>query len=326
MRLTLLIVLLAAAAERPEWLRDPSREFPRAGFMTAVGEGPSQEKAADKARAELAKSFSLTVAAQTRSYASETVAGKASAFEAEVSEEVRTSTEKVLEGVDVPKFWQDGDTHFALAVLDRVHGLSTLKDKLAELDAEASRLAADLPAAEGKFARLKLAVRLTELLKSRRFLNSDYRQLSPDGKGIPAPEAAVKAQESARKAVASVSIRVEAVTDASEAAALRLSQALSRRGLRAGLRGPESADLVVRVEGESELEKPRDLTWYWARGRLGVEVNRPLTGETALRFEEAGEDAARDPSRSSGVVLRTLADKSAGRVYAFVTSGRLLDD
>lgn len=326
MRLALLVVLLSSAAERPDWLRDPSREFPRAAFMAAVGEGPSQEKAADKARAELAKSFSLTVAAQSRSYASETVAGKASAFEAEVSEEVRTSTEKVLEGVDVPRFWQDGDAHYALAVLDRVHALEILKDKLAELDAEASRLAAELPAAEGRFSRLKLAVRLTELLKARRFLNSDYRQLNPAGKGIPAPEEAVKAQAEARKAVSQVAIRVEAVTEASEPAALRLSQALSQRGLRAGLRSPESADLVVRVEGETALEKPRDLTWYWARGRLGVEVNRPLSGETALRFEEAGEDAARDPSRSEAVVLRTLGQKSAERVYAFVVSGRLLDD
>lgn len=316
----------ADAAERPSWLKDPSADYPRAVYVTGVGEGPTAEKAADKARAELAKAISLYVESKTRSSASETSNGKASSFEQEVSDEVRTSTAKVLEGVEIARYWDGPSSHFALAVLDRAHSLKVLRDKLSELDTESAELAESLPRTEGKFARLKSALRLSNLLRSRRKLNADYRQLNPEGQGIAASTTTPKALGEARKAVAALTIRVEAEGDQADSVATRLIDGLASRGLRASQGGAGTPDLIIEARARAKALHPEDLTWYWAKGSLSVRVSRGSTGEVVTSFEVAGQDAARDPGSSVDVVLASLSEKTAARLFRFIVSGDILDD
>jgi hypothetical protein len=315
-----------AADPRPDWLSGQSAQYPREAFVLGVGQGDTREKAADAARAEIAKSFSLSLTATTSVSASEVDSNGRSDVEQSVSEDVRTSTRKVLDGVELSAYW-DGpdDEHYALATLDRRHALSILHDKLAELDKSFADLRERLGKTEGKFARLRIAVLLAHLAKSRRSLNADVRVLSPDGKGVPAPSGLEDVLAEARKAVDSVKIRIAVSGEDSEKTASRLQDALSVYGLKAN-EGPGSADVVLEAACSAEKVPPDNLTWYWARGAMSVKLSYGTSGEVFERFEEDGEEASGDPDASVRVVLGALADKTADHVFKTLVSGRVLDD
>lgn len=317
---------LNAKEKRPDWLSGQSAAYPKGTYLTGIGEGPTQEKAADKARAEIAKYLSLSLTAKSSSSMSETTGQGASSSQA-VSEEVRTSTAKVLEGVDIAESWADSDgAHYALAVLNREHALSILKDKLDELDRKINGLSDELTNSEGKFARLKLALRLVGLARSRRKLNGDYRTLSPDGKGSPAPESLNEALAQAREAVASVSVQVSVTGSRAQQVASRIIDGLSAFGLKVVEKRSTHADIVIEAKARAQALEPENLTWYWAKGTILSKMSYGSTGEVFTRFEESGQEAMSDPASAVEAALLSLADKTALHAFKALTSSELLDD
>ena len=139
-----LLPILASAQDKPDWLTGASASYPKSVYLTGVGEGPSQAKAADKARAEVAKGFGVSLTAQSRVAASETSSGDSSSSWQEVSDDVRVSTQKVLDGVEIVANWQGPENWYAFAVLNREHNLKIFKDKLDESDREGKEQSEEL--------------------------------------------------------------------------------------------------------------------------------------------------------------------------------------
>ncbi len=319
---------LHAQGDKPKWVSgDTEGEFPKSAFIIGIGQDSTQAKAADKARIEIAKAFSLSLAASSRSSAEETSNGKASSFSQTGSDDVRTSTKKVMDGVEVPHFWDDGQgTVYALAVLNREHSLHILKDKLETMDKFVGTLQEQLKKTEGKFARLKLALKLLKIGKSRRPLNENYRILNPEGKGIPAPAGLSDALAEARKAVSAIRIQVATTGESAEKTNSRIMDGLSTYGLKVLEANAGTPDILVEAKASAERLPEENLTWYWASGSILVKMSYGSTGEVFTRFEESGQDAARDPYSSVDVTLTSLSDKAADHVFKVITSDILLDD
>jgi len=330
----LLAVVLAAPAfakdakdARPDWVSGVSSQYPKSDYIIGVGSDQTQDKAADRARTEIAKSFSLSLSATSRSSAEEVSAGAGSSVSQTVSDDVRTSTRKVLDGVELATYWDDGQgTVYALAVLNREHSLKIITDKLEELDKSVPDLQDSIGKADGKFTKLKLALKLLRLAKARRRLNSDYRVLSPGGKGVPAPAALNDALGQARKAVEAVSIQVVTSGNDAEQTTSRIMDGLGAYGLKVAEKGGNPADVLVEVKSKAQRLDPEDITWFWAQGSLLVKMSYGATGEVFQRFEEAGSEASRDPSTSIDVTLTKLADKTADHVFKVLTSNDVMDD
>ena len=331
MNILLLAALLAlpasAQGDRPDWMSGASAAYPRSAYLTGVGQGPTQEKAADRARAELSKEFGVSLSAVSRTASAETASGGASSSWQEVSDEVKASTQKVLDGVEVVSYWQGPESWHAFAVLDRAHSLKVFADRLADVDRSWDEAAGEIARVEGKFARLRLALSLLRLAKDRRRINADYRILNPDGKGIPAPASYQDGLARARKAVSAVTVAVEVTGHNGRRLTSRLMDALSGHGLKAVEKGGSPApDIVVEAEAEGTPLPPENLTWYWARGCIMTKVSYGSTGEVFSRFEESGQDAAGDPGTAVDLTLRALAARTAAHVFASVTSAELVDD
>lgn len=328
----LLAVLLPAplparAEAPPDWVSASSPDYPKAAYLTGVGEGPTQDKAADKARAEIAKVFSLEVRARTQSSAREVSDGAVSTYSQDVSDEVRTFTAKVVDGIEIARRWRAEDgTHYALAVLDRAHALKVIGDKISAGDKEFAELSERLGKTEGKFSRIRLALRLVALGKARRRFNADYRFLNPEGKGVEAPAAYPDALASARKAVSAVTVQVDAQGVSAPRVTTRLIDALSAYGLRATEKGGRAPDVLVSAVADGRGLRPENLTWFRAKGSLTVKMSYGATGEAITSFEEAGTGASGDPGTAVGATLAGLSDKAAGRVFKVLVSGDLLDD
>lgn len=330
MKTALLIVSLAAAPaaakEKPDWISGPSAVYPAAAWMTGIGEGPTRDKAADKARSELSKAFSLSIEAETRVTASEKTGGGDSNFTQEVSDDVRTSTARVLDGVEIADSWEGPQSHYALAVLNRERGLKILGDKLAQLDRDFNDLSRSLALAEGKFARLRSALRLVAVAKSRRKINGDFRILNPEGKSIPPPDGSAEVVAQARKAVSALRIRVKASGRERRRVSRRMVEGLEAFGLRvSGEEGPEP-DILVEASALAENLPPENLLWFWARGAVSVKLTYGATGEVISRFEESARESSRDPETAYRGVLAALADRAAVRAFKVITTADLVDD
>jgi len=312
---------------QPDWMSGASAAYPKAAYLTGVGEGATQEKAADKARAEVAKGFGVSLTAISRTAAAETSAGDASSSWQEVSDEVKTSTQKVLDGVEVVSYWQGPQGWYAFAVLDREHNLKVFKDKLAETDRGWKEVSEELARTEGKFARLKIALRLLRLAKDRRRVNQDFRILNPEGQGIPAPDSYEQVLSKARKAVAVVTVAVEVAGAQGRQLTSRIMDGLSATGLKVVEKGgAKTPDIMVEASAEGEPLRPENLLWYWAKGSIMVKLSYGSTGEVFTRFEESGQDAARDPRSAMDATLRSLAAKTAAHVFSAIISAELVDE
>ena len=318
--------LPAFAADRPDWLSGQSPEFPAGAYVTGVGEGPTQEKAADKARAELAKSLSMSIEATSRASASESSDGKSSSFSQDVSDDVRTSTNKVLDGVTIAKYWQGPDGYYALATLDRGHSLKIIRDKLEEFDRDFATAEGQLKKLDGKFARLRVALQLVHIARDRRRLNADYRILNPEGRGLAAPAGAADAVAKARRAVAAITVQVAADGPHPEKLQARLIDGLTTFGLKAVEKSDRAGDIVIEAKADAEKLPPEDLTWYWAKGTIVVRLSYGSTGEVFSRFEESGQEAARDPGSSIDAVTARLGDEAAAHAFKTITTAELADD
>jgi len=315
-----------AAAAKPDWLSGDAAAYPKSAYVLGIGEGPTQDKAADKARAEIAKVFGTALTANTVVNASASIDASGSSESQYVSDDVRTSTAKFLEDVEVAQYWTDetGSVH-ALAVLDRGHALKTLADKIAEIDRDFSANAADLDKAEGKFSALRAALKLQQGAKSRRRLNADYRILNPDGKGVPAADSAHEALSRARRAVSALTVSVAASGEHAERMGARMIDALGYYGLKAVERGGKP-DVVIELQGAAQPLPIENLTWFSAQGTVSVKMSYGSTGEVFKRFDESGEGSSGDPGQAVPAALIRLTDRAAVRAYQVLTSPTTLDD
>lgn len=334
-RLTFLLTVLLAtlsvarayAETTPGWVSGNSPDYPKAAYLTGVGEGPTQEKAADKARNEIAKIFSLEIHSESQSSAREVSDGVKSTFSQDISEDVRTFTAKVIDGIEIARDWRsESGTHYALAILDRAHSLKIVGDKIGANDKEFTELYERLGKTEGKFSRIRIALRLVALGKIRRRINADYRFLNPEGKGIEAPAASSEALASARKAVSAVTVQVDVQGTNAARVRTRFIDALSVYGMRATEKGGRAPDILVEAVGEGHNLRPENLTWFNAEGALAVKMSYGPTGEVITSFEESGTGSSGDPSTAVGKTLATLSTKAAARVFKIIVSGDLLDD
>ncbi|MFA6317981.1 MAG: LPP20 family lipoprotein [Elusimicrobiota bacterium] len=317
----------AGTGSRPDWLSGRSSEYPSGAWVTGVGAASTEEKAADKARAELSKYFGVKIVAETKSYMRETSMGKGSSTEKDVSDAVNSFTYQMIEGSEVAKYWKDSDgTVYALATLNREEALRRLGGKLDELDRDFLSSSELLAKTEGKFGRLKHALDLVRMARERKDFNKTYRVLSPDGKGRPGPDTKDVLSD-ARKAVKAISVRVVASGESPASFGARFVDELSGYGLKAVLGEDEkTSDILVEAHGEARNLRPTDLTWFWARGGMVVRMSYGGTGDVFKRFEESGEEASRDPGSASDATLVKLARRCAQRVFQVITTEDLSDD
>lgn len=317
---------LLAATPQPDWVTGESAAYPKAAYLVGVGEAPSQDKAGDKARAEISKIFGVKMTAQTQVSASAVIEAGRSSESQYVSDDVRSVTGKFLEGVEVVDSWRDAEGSFhALAVLDRVHALKVLADKIAEVDRVFKDSASDLARSEGKFAALRAALKMQRAAKLRRELNNDYRLLAADGKGLPAAETAHDDLDRARKAVAAVTVSVTAAGVEAESVAARMVDSLSVYGLRT-VEQSAAPDVLIELSGEGRRLPIENLTWFTARGKLSVKMSYGSTGEVFKRFEESGDVSAGSPRACLRVALTRLSSRAADTAYTVLTSPSALDD
>ena len=276
----LLPLLLAACSTTkpqnavPDWVAGTSTAFPTSQYLTGRGEADVLALAQDRARSDLAKTFSVDVSEQSKdvsSYSQSTAPGNAGPQNSlDVSRNISTRTDAVLQGVVISDTWQDPQTHayHVLATLSRNKAAAALRQQIADLDAGTQ---ASLAAAQGSsdlFDKIAAAGQAVDTQQTRAGLQRELQVVDVTGQGM-APQWPLAKLQADRTALLK-QLRVSAASEGRDADAVKKLLAGSLAD--AGFTVADASPYTMTANLDYTTLQPQG-GWYWITGSLQVSLS-----------------------------------------------------
>ena len=305
-----------AAAARPDWISGKdSQKYPSNRFLVGMGQSEELSKAQDRARAEIAKFFSVKVEQEVSSVQktsdSDGPKGKSWLSSTSVNETMKTTVAGTLQGVEIKETWQDPvlKNYYVLAVLPRAPVESRLTEEVMDLDSKIKSALAKSDGAADKILKIKWMVRAYDLYQQRRLVNNQLSVVSLDGEGIkPSPEIAGvndKLTDLLGKIVVSVDIKGDLSGPISEAIISSLTN-----GHISVNPGDGNSDILI--TGKTEI-KPSDenssIGFVFAKGRAFISIINRADGKTFGSVEHEDREGAKDMQGAKASVISQLKDE-----------------
>ena len=136
------LFLLSACAKTPvvpDWISGNPTEYSTNRYLLGRGEASSVGLARDRARADLAKNFSVKIREQTTDELLWQQGGEGrQGLQTTISRNIQSQTNQLIEGVKIAETWraEKGGNYHALAVLDRLQAGSRIRAQINQLDNE----------------------------------------------------------------------------------------------------------------------------------------------------------------------------------------------
>ena len=126
-------------AQLPEWFSNSETAYPSARFVVGRGEGRSSEEAQTKAKGDLLQVFGVRLADESvigESFQQTTRNNNTNWTETVTSNRrISASAEGILVGCEIKETAVSGNTHYALAVMEKAKAISSYNDIIARLSA-----------------------------------------------------------------------------------------------------------------------------------------------------------------------------------------------
>jgi len=305
-----------SASARPDWiLGKETTKYPSNRFLVGMGQSEELSKAQDRARAEIAKFFSVKVEQEVKSVQktsdSDGPKGKSWLSSTAINETMKTTVTGTLQGVEIKETWQDPvlKNYYVLAVLPRAPVESRLTEELMDLDSKIKSAISKSDGASDKILKIKWMVRAYDLYQQRRLVNNQLSVVSLDGEGIkPSPEIAGvndKLTDMLGKITVSVDIKGDLSGPISEA----IISSLNNGHISVT---PGGIDTDILITGKTEL-KPTDesnsIGFVFARGRAFVSIINRADGKTFGSVEKEDREGAKDMQGAKSSVISQLKDE-----------------
>ncbi len=320
-------LLLAACStakpgdERPDWVNGNSARYPAASFLTGRGQADNMAVAKDRARADLAKIFSVDVSEQSKdaSSYSQTNAGGTAVMQntLDVSRNISTRTDQVLTGVEISETWQDAKTqqYYALATLSRTKAAAALRQQIGDLDAGTVAYLNQEQGSSDLFDKIAAASEAVQAQQARAGLQKALQVVDPSGLGMPSSWSLAKLQ--ADRDALLKQLQVAAAADGRDAAAVKkiLAGALADSGFTVA----DSAPYILTANLDYSALKPQG-GWYWISGTLQVTLEGTDSRAHGVRRWElkvSGSDPQLAQQRLMDQVAQYLQSDVQGTVLAF---------
>ena len=309
---------LPAYAARPDWADGNSSKFPRDMYMTGVGIASDRASAEQRARGAVSRIFTSLVNDVSQVSATENFAQGAkdkgnTTFSQTVSQNVKVTSDKLLEGVEIGDTWKEPKTgqYYCLAVLDRAAAASTLKSRISDIDSQINQWELGFSAAKDRFEKAKYAARMLALLKQRDDFNDDLRIVDPKGSGAGDPPVSVP---ELRQALEKLELTVSCDGDGKEQVCAGLMSALSGMGFmaRESSQNPDiSVKAVVTLTDLGHLSG--DQKWFWSRATVALSASDAGKGAVFMNFEVSYKSASVSESEADRTVLQNIAKQAADK-------------
>jgi len=326
---------MGGSAARPDWADGVSAEYPRARYLTGAASADDQETAKDRARGEISKVFVTQVTVNTYAAAAEQTSTRQgdTAFSSsqDVMQTVRTTSRKMLEGVEIARTWRDPGTglYYALAILERSKALAALDARLSDIDSGVTGLNREFSAAGEKMAKAGAALKLLPLLKARESVVADMRVLDPGGPAEPGFSISGIRRDAAA-ALAALDVAVVIVPENLERTAAEVIKALNSLGIeartagagKAGSRAGRDADIAVECSASFEDAADPDprSRWKWSKGGAAVSLKDVRADKIFLSFNVSSKEADASPAEARAKAEIALGKKIGAGIGRGISS------
>lgn len=269
---------------QPDWVLGQSSKYPASAYLSGRGQADNLAIARDRARADLAKIFSVNVSEQTRDVSkfSQDAAGPAQ-NSLDVSRNLSTRTNELLRGVEIADTWQDPQTgsFYALAVLSRLKTDAALRQQVADLDAGTQAYMNQAQSSSDLFARIAAATRAVQLQSTRAGLQQELQVVDITGRGMAPLWPLGKLQ--ADRAALVKQLQISAAATGQDAPAVQniLAGALADAGFTVTAHAPYTMTANLNYANLA----PREDGWYWITGTLQVNLNGANTARGVHRWQ-----------------------------------------
>lgn len=325
--LTVMAVALLAACSsakpgdvRPDWVLGNSSQYPASTYLVGKGQADNMADAKDRARADLAKIFSVAVNEQSRdtsSYSQDSATAAGGKNTLDVNRNITTRTEQVMSGVEISDNWEDAKSqqYYALATLSRAKASTTLRQQIGDLDAGTQSYMNQAQSSSDLFDKVAAASQAVDAQTARAALQRSLQVVDPSGQGMPSSWPLAKLQ--ADRAALLKQMQVSAAADGPNAAAVQqvLAGALANSGFTVADKAPYTMTASLDT---SDL--PPQGGWHWITGTLQVTLTGTDSRAHGIRrwdLKVSGTDQQLAEQRLMDQVAQYLQSDIQGTVLAF---------
>jgi hypothetical protein len=289
----------ARQAARPDWVGGESATYPASRYLLGRGQGDSQQVAADRARAELAKIFRVVITDETVDTQSVTTVVKDKKLQRERHGEairtVVTTADEVLEGIEIAKQWQDPQTqsHYALAILSRARTAQILRQRIAEQDQLTEQHVAQARDSDDKLANAGAIARALQAQRERSALQQQLAIVETSTLNVSPNRSVGALQMQLEDMLRQTRIAARIGEDPVGGLQKTLAGALAQSGFAVADSGQAHYIAFASLALE-DLGKRED--WYWLKGTLELRLSE-MPGERMRGVKRWGiKVSAQQPS------------------------------
>lgn len=332
--LLLVAALLAACSttggtkDKPDWVDGPAAAYPAGQFLLGRGYAESVELAQERARADLAKTFEVSIAVEASDSQRAKSEGGEMRYEAASEQRIVTRTDQVISGLRIAELWKapvtesGGSRQHALAVLPRLQAGMALRQEIAARDDAISRQIERARATTDPLDRAGLAGRALALARERAAFDKSLRVVDLGGRGVDTALSVARLQTDLAEQLKRVALVPSAATSGpfDDAGLLSLVKgAIAEAGFVAG-ETTEGASATYRVKVSANLTEEYLQGWHWVRGNLVLSVADTagrVRGTLAWPIKASAQEQAAARSRSLLEIERLLKQELRGAVLGF---------
>ncbi|MBF0315511.1 MAG: LPP20 family lipoprotein [Oligoflexia bacterium] len=155
--------------ERPRWINDVMSECSDTYDLCAVGEGLSRNEAEANARRAIALIFEAKIQGKSSfnksTYSQSNDSNISGGVNENTARELEEITDGLVSGASIKKSYQDKNSYYALASLDKITAKKELKSKIDSIDEKLTALSKD--SSGGNFSQMRKLDDLRERVNAR---------------------------------------------------------------------------------------------------------------------------------------------------------------
>ena len=314
--------------QKPDWVSGESVKYSRKNFLSAVGEGDTRQDAENQARLGVARFFETKIQSEVKedsNYRGSSGSGKADyQLDKTFSSQTKMVTDQILSGVEIAEYFRDQTgRHYALAALNRMNTLGSLKDKTDALDGKIAGYLSQIKTVEAEsqqtdLSNLRFYLQALPLVKERELYAKQIGVLS----GSPALYISQKNYSEVEVNVQKILNEISVKVDISGEGAGRIRDAIvaSLNGSRFKV-DPNFAgtpDILLKGEVNSQVVNRQDETWKWAKSEVVIDLFNGKNNQKFGQIRKSQREGSKDLRRARDLTLEKISEDLQGEVSEMV--------
>lgn len=295
----------------PAWISGSTSAYPATQYLTGVGDSFGQERAKDKARADLVKVIQVKIDATSnlneRVSRSETNSGVRESIRQSTIDDINTSTNVELKSIQIADTWYDSEKekYYALAILPRDKASKDILQEMQQLDEETSGHITRSNNSSDPFDKVvnmnKAVIAQMRNKALKGYLIAINNQAAAEHKGLYDADTL---QAQMRVIQRQIPISVNVIGEHGSSLSIYARGGLSQAGYKPA---KGNTQYVLDVELDKEPAIYRDKV-YWVFANLEIGFRNALTNKTIGTCSWEFKEGSQAKSRASKKVLESVKE------------------